>query len=193
MHIAVGSTNIVKVNAVKQAVAHIWPDVVVTGFETESGVSEQPMSDAETKLGSMNRAIQALNMLEQTHGGTLFGKEEMFLGVGLEGGVDETPEGLMNVVWCSVVDPQEHFYSSSGARFLLPPVIANPILAGEEMGPVMDTLVKDKDTKKKGGMIGIVTDGFFNRTDEYASIARMTIGLWYGRNWEHTLLAKHQR
>lgn len=184
MHIAVGSTNIVKINAVKIAVAHIWPDAVVTGFETESGVSEQPRSDLETKTGSMNRAIQALNILEQTGGVDLFGKDNLRLGVGLEGGVDETADGLVNVVWCSVVDPEENIFSSSGARFVLPETIAKEIRGGKEMGPVMDFLMDDVDTKKKQGMIGTVTRGFYNRTDEYASIARLTIGLWYGRNWE---------
>lgn len=184
MYIAVGSTNIVKINAVIAGVSHIWPEAQVEGFETESGVSEQPMTDEETKTGSINRAILALNMLEQVHQGTLFGKGELMLGVGLEGGVDMTPEGLMNVVWCSVVDQEERIYSTSGARFLLPASIANPIVAGGEMGPVMDQLIKGENVKKKQGMIGVVTDGFFSRTDEYASIARLTIGLWYGRNWE---------
>lgn len=187
MHIAVGSTNIVKINAVKQAVAHMWPDAVVTGFETESGVGEQPRTDVETKTGSMNRAIQALNFLEQTNQTSLFGKEDMCLGVGLEGGVDETPEGLASVVWCSVVDRNEAIFSSSGARFILSEVIAQEIRKGGEMGPVMDLLLDDTDTKRKQGMIGTVTAGFYNRTDEYASIARLTIGLWYGREWEKTL------
>src|SRR6185369_5033238 len=87
MHIAVGSTNIVKINAVKLAVAHMWPDAIVTGFDTESGVGEQPRTDVETKTGSINRAIQALNFLEQTSPNTLFETSEECLGIGLEGGV----------------------------------------------------------------------------------------------------------
>lgn len=187
MQIAVGSTNQVKVNAVIEAVRHTWPEAVVTGFETESGISEQPNTDEETKTGSINRAIQALSFLQQTHSGTLYGREESMLGVGLEGGVDETEDGLVNVVWCSVVDAGENIFSSSGARFVLPDIIARKIRAGEEMGPVMDELLGDKDTKKKQGMLGTVTKGFYNRTEEYASIARLTIGLWYGRNWADKL------
>lgn len=200
MQIAVGSTNQVKINAVIEATKLTWPNAIITGFETESGVSEQPGTDLETKLGSINRAIQALNFLQQTHGGTLFGKEELCLGVGLEGGVDETEEGLANVVWCSVVDAYENVYSSSGARFVLPDIIAKKIRAGGEMGPIMDKLLGDKDTKKKQGMLGVVTKGFYNRTEEYASIARLTIGLWYGRNWadqllihEHEVRQAHQK
>ncbi len=187
MQIAVGSTNIVKINAVKLAIAHMWPEAIVMGFETESGVGEQPRSDIDTKTGSINRAVQALNFLEQTIPNTLFAADEQFLGVGLEGGVDETDDGLASVVWCSVVDRKENIFSSSGARFVLSETIAREIRAGGEMGPVMDLLLDDKDTKRKQGMIGTVTRGFYNRTEEYASIARLTIGLWYGREWETAL------
>lgn len=192
MQIAVGSTNQVKINAVIEAIRHTWPEGVVTGFETESGVGEQPRTDLETKTGSINRAIQALNFLQQTQGSTLFGEKAHCLGVGLEGGVDETEDGLANVVWCSVVDTQENVFSSSGARFVLPEIIAKKIRAGGEMGPIMDKLLGDKDTKKKQGMLGVVTKGFYNRTEEYASIARLTIGLWYGRNWADQLLEREQ-
>lgn len=187
MQIAVGSTNIVKINAVIAGISHMWPDATVTGFDTVSGVSEQPQTDAETKEGSINRAALALNMLEQTRGETLFGSDELCLGIGLEGGVDPTSDGLMNVVWCSVVDLQENAYSSSGARFVLPEIIAKRIEDGEEMGPIMDTLVQDKDVKKKQGMIGVITNNFYTRTEEYASIVRLTVGLWYGREWEKKL------
>ncbi len=182
MFIAVGSTNQVKVNAVKSAVEHQWADAIVDGFETDSGVGAQPRTDHETYVGSRNRALFALQKMQEK-----YGNSAEILGVGLEGGVDETEDGLMNVVWCSVCDHKGNFHSSSGARFILDDEIASRILAGEEMGPIMDSLVKEKDTKKKGGMIGVVTRNFFNRTEEYASIARLTIGLWYGRAWRDSL------
>lgn len=187
MKLAVGSTNIVKINAAREGVEHLWPHVKVFGFNTESGVSNQPLTEEETKTGSINRAVLALNMLEQVGEATLFDTREICLGIGLEGGVDQTPEGLMNIVWCSVVDQHENIYSSCGARFLLPEIIAKRILHGEEMGPIMDSLVKDTDVKKKQGMIGVVTKGFFSRTQEYASIVRLTVGLWYGRTWADSL------
>ncbi len=185
MILAVGSTNMVKINAVKGAVSHMWPDAVIEGYETDSGVGPQPRSDHETYVGSRNRAYLALMETEKKLGNKKGG--DTVLGIGLEGGVDETEDGLLNVVWCSVVDQHGNFFSSSGARFILDDEVASRILAGEEMGPIMDSIVKDTDTKKKSGMIGIVTQNFFNRTDEYASIARLTIGLWYGRNWRNAL------
>lgn len=182
MNIAVGSTNQVKVNAVKSAVAHQWEDALVEGFETNSGVGDQPRTDHETYIGSINRAKSALEAMR-----IKYGDSAEILGVGLEGGVDESEDGLLNVVWCSVVDTKGQVFSSSGARFVLDDEIASRILGGEEMGPIMDSLINEKDTKKKGGMIGVVTKNFYNRTEEYASIARLTIGLWYGRAWRESL------
>ncbi len=183
MYIAVGSTNVVKINAVIQAVTHEWPDAVIQGFDTDTGVSAQPRSDHETFLGSRNRASSALAAMQASLGDAIPTDNSELLGVGLEGGVDETEDGMLNVVWCSVVDRDGRFFSSSGARFLLDDELASRILMGEEMGPIMDSLIQDKDVKKKQGMIGVVTQDFFSRTDEYASIARLTIGLWFGRNW----------
>ena len=53
----VASTNPVKVGAVQQALAACFPDraVEVEGCSVPSGVADQPMSDAETKRGAMNR------------------------------------------------------------------------------------------------------------------------------------------
>jgi inosine/xanthosine triphosphatase len=182
MYIAVGSTNQVKVNAVKLAISHQWEDATVEGYETVSGVGEQPRTDHETYIGSINRAKSAFEAMRLK-----YGNNAEILGVGLEGGVDESEDGLLNVVWCSVVDSDGKVYSSSGARFILDDEIASRILGGEEMGPIMDSLLNEKDTKKKGGMIGVVTKNFYNRTEEYASIARLTIGLWYGKDWRDSL------
>lgn len=184
MQIAVGSRNVVKINAVIQGVAHMWPDAVVWGFDTDSGVGVQPRSDAETRQGSLNRAKRALDELLEEESPK---KGETYIGIGLEGGVDHTLIGLMNVVWCSVIDTEGNSFSTSGARFVLPEIIASRILNGEEMGPIMDSLLKEKDTKMKQGMIGTISQGFYSRTDEYASIVRLTVGLWYGRNWQKDL------
>jgi len=51
MTILVGSTNIVKINAVINAASATWPDVTVRGLEAASGISAQPSSDEETRRG----------------------------------------------------------------------------------------------------------------------------------------------
>jgi len=33
-------------------------------------------------------------------------------------------------------------------------------------------------------MIGVVTNNFVDRTEEYSAIIKMALGLWYGRTWQ---------
>lgn len=190
MTIFVGSDNPVKINAVTNAVIYIWPEVQVEGLVVESGIAEQPMSDQETKLGAINRAQAVLAAGQKL---IKSGKIKPIdpnhvLGVGLEGGVYEAePNQLWSTVWVAVVDIVGNLHAANGAHFPIPPIIAEPILAGDEMGPVVSRLFKGKDVRRLNGAIGVVTKDFVNRTEEYSAIAKMAIGLWYGRDWEKDL------
>lgn len=204
MHIFVGSTNPVKVNAVVLAASETWPEVMVRSVNVQSGVALQPRSDEETRRGASNRAQAALqtglNLGERNH---LFfdqnlavseKNEERFLensqalGIGLEGGVFQHESGeLWSTVWVAVADSAGNITESNGARFKIPEMIAQPILDGGEMGPIMDSLLSANNTKQAGGAIGVITRNFVDRTEEYAGIAKMALGLWYGRGWEKDL------
>jgi inosine/xanthosine triphosphatase len=182
MKFIIASTNPVKINAVISAVAKQFPDATVKGLEVESGVSAQPMSDEETKLGSINRAsaVRAL-AIEQK----IITAQEEFLCIGLEGGVFhpayvDNKEELWSTVWATALDQDGKQYFSNGARFPLPDFLSKLLLAGEEMGPALGKREKDPDLRKKEGMIGLITNHFTNRTDEYESIVKIAIGLWYG-------------
>lgn len=181
MYFFVGSSNPVKLNAVRSAVEERWPDAEIVGYEVESGVNAQPMSDEETQTGALNRARAAL-----AAGRAAFPKvsEAECLGVGLEGGVTPWKNELWSTVWAAVMDSSGHSFTSNGARMKLPESIAQPILDGGEMGPVVAKLAGVADVRKKQGMIGIVTMNFVNRTSEYGAIAKLAIGLWFGREWE---------
>lgn len=181
MHFFVGSSNPVKLNAVRSAIAEEWPDAQVHGFEVESGVRSQPMTDEETQQGAINRAKAArLAGFKKFPDLAL----ESGVGIGLEGGVTPWNGELWSTVWAAVVDGSEEIFTSNGARMKVPASIAKPILEGGEMGPVVSKLVGVADVRKKQGMIGIVTQNFVNRTTEYGAIAKLAIGLWFGRDWE---------
>ncbi len=179
----VGSTNPIKIAAVQQALHEKFSDAVVKGFDVESGVSAQPMSDDETKRGAENRALRALEKGLQEKKGV-----SAMLGVGLEGGVFEAPDGMWSTVWVAVVDQDKNFYYANGARIKIDEVIANKIRLGEELGPLIQELTGITDVRQKEGMFGVVTQRFVNRTEEYAAIAKMAIGTWYGREWKQDLL-----
>jgi len=185
MNLFVGSTNPVKTNAVIVAASETWPDCTVLGFETKSGVSDQPVSDEETRTGAQNRARAALEHgLKAANVSTEEAQNEqspIHLGVGLEGGVVELADGMYSTVWVCVVDAQGIMTEANGARFKVPEKIANHIREGKEMGPIVAKLAGVEDVRSKQGMIGIITNGFVDRTEEYTGITKMALGLWYGR------------
>ena len=185
MHIYVGSTNPVKINSVINAASETWPEVQVQGFAVPSGIPEQPIGDDVTRQGAENRARAVLQK------GKAAGFTQDFLGVGLEGGVFDDADGVMwSTVWIVVADLVGDFYHANGARFQVPPLVAERIRQGEEMGPIIAQVVGEADIRQKQGMIGVITAGFIDRTEEYVGIVKMALGLWYGRKWQEKLLDK---
>lgn len=156
MNIAVGSTNPVKVKAVRTVIARVWPEAVVWPVDVYSGVREMPQSDDETITGARNRAITARELLGAD------------MGVGLEGGVHQDMRGLFLQGWVVAVDDHGREGVAAAARLPLPPMIARRILAGEELGPVMDDLLNEQNVKQKDGAVGVLTAGLVPRVDAFA-------------------------
>ena len=153
MKIAVGSTNPTKVAAVRRAAVKVWPAAEVVAVTVPSGVGEQPLSDDETIRGAVNRARNALAAVEGAQ-----------IGMGVEGGVQDTPHGLFVGGWAAVVDRDGSLGIGAGGRVLLPESIARRIRAGEELGPVMDDFSGRRNVKHGEGAIGIFTNGLIERT-----------------------------
>jgi len=184
MKFFVASKNPVKINAVIKAIKKEFPNSSVEGLEVDSAVSAQPMSDEETRQGALNRAknLRAL-LIEQS----IIKPKEEALCIGLEGGVfhpdfAKSKKELWSTVWAVVIDQNDQSYFSNGARFPSPQFLSDMILAGEEMGLALGRHLQDPDLRKKDGMIGFITNHLTNRTDEYESIVKIAIGLWYGRD-----------
>jgi len=156
MKIAVGSTNPVKVTAVRTTIARVWPEAELTAVSVPTGVSEMPMTDAETIAGARNRAISARDQI-----GADFG-------IGLEGGVHPNGVGLILHGWVVIVDENGNQGVGGAARLPLPQHIADRILAGEELGFIMDDILDDHNTKQKGGAVGALTNGLVQRGEAFA-------------------------
>jgi inosine/xanthosine triphosphatase len=183
MRIFVGSTNPVKINAAIGAASETWPDVAVEGIKVSTGVDEQPRSDEETKQGALNRAKAVLAEGLKQHS-DLTGD---VLGMGLEGGIVDDGKEMWTTVWAAVVDREGNLGLSAGSRFLVPEIIAAKIRAGGEMGPVIAQVLNESDLnkiKQSMGVIGVITEDFVDRTEEYQGVAKLALGVWYGRNWQ---------
>ena len=157
MIIAVGSQNPVKIGAVRQVTSRVWPSATVISAAVESGISPMPMSTGETLLGAENRARQALAQTAAD------------LAVGLEGGVDQEPAGFMLLGWVVIVDAKGRRGIGGTPRIPLPEKIAARVRAGEELGTVMDDLMKERNIKQKGGAVGALTAGLLLREDAFAA------------------------
>jgi inosine/xanthosine triphosphatase len=159
--IAVGSTNPVKIAAVRAVLGQVYPDAIFPGLAASSQVPEQPWGDEQTRWGALNRANHALRQMDAD------------LGVGLEGGLLETEVGLMTCAWCAIVDGQGQVGYGGGVHILLPPVVADMLQNHKELGPAMDALVNEEDTKRGRGAVGILTNGLSSRQTAYEQLVAM--------------------
>ncbi len=193
--VVVGSKNPVKVGAVEEAFRKYWPDCEVVGVDVASGVAAQPMSERETMNGARQRAYAALKSDAQAE-----------YGVGLEGGVTEfdptNPNWtglrggkgkLFECAWVCVVKnspiPNSQILKSEtneglggGLYFELPEKIAVRIKKGEELGPIMEELMKF-DVKRTKGAIGVFTKGELDRKGAYVQIVLQALIKFVSPEW----------
>jgi inosine/xanthosine triphosphatase len=92
---------------------------------------------------------------------------ETEFGVGLEGGVNEEAAGLMLLGWVVILNRDGTESVACTAKIPLPKMLAERILSGEELGPVMDEVLSETDTAKKGGASGALTAGLVMRQDKF--------------------------
>lgn len=155
MKILVGSQNPVKIEAVHQAFAQYFDTVEVIGREVDPQVLVQPVNE-DTFLGAKNRvlALQHLNALEKL-GADFF--------AGIEGGIIQLYSRWFGFGCMAIGDPQGRLGFGTSALFELPEPIVSELLAGKELGHVIDHLAGDHNTKQKGGAIGFLTHGVMDR------------------------------
>jgi inosine/xanthosine triphosphatase len=156
MKVAVGSTNPVKITAVQSTFEKIWPETDIKAASVLSGVSNMPMTDEECIRGARNRAEKILKQFDADYG------------VGLEGGVHPDPTGLLLVGWVVIVDRNGREGVGGSARLPLPEPIAEQILNGRELGPLMDEILGVENVKQKGGAVGALTAGLVPRSNTFA-------------------------
>ena len=160
MKIAVGSKNPAKV----QAVVGVYQEAEILSLSVASGVSEQPFSDEETVTGAVNRAKNCLK------------DSDADMGIGLEGGVVKMKQGLFVCNWGALATREGDVFIAGGARVPLPETVADRLLAGEELGPVMDDFTQKANIRKKEGAIGVFTNERITRADMFGNIMEMLAG-----------------
>ena len=156
--VAVGSTNPVKVAAVRAVLGRVAPIARIEARSVPSTVRDQPFVAAEPLRGALARAraVRAATGAE--------------LGIGIEGGVVEleSDQGMRTCAWAAVVDAAGRQGVGGSLAMPLPPTVARLIRdKGLELGVAMDRITGEYNTKHRQGAVGILTAGLVDRQAAY--------------------------
>jgi inosine/xanthosine triphosphatase len=170
--VAVGSTNPVKLAATRAVLSHVAPELRVEPTAVQSGVRDQPWGDDETIRGAVARARAARAALGAD------------LGVGIEGGVAELPDGsLRTCAWAAVADADGREGIGGSLAMPLPPAVARLLREGLELGDAIDRIAERRDTKRGVGAVGVLTAGLVDRQRAYEPLVAYALARWLGAEW----------
>jgi inosine/xanthosine triphosphatase len=174
--VVVTSRNPVKQGAVERAFRQVFPgfEIGIEVVSVASGVSEQPMSDEETRRGARNRVVA---------GREAFPSADYW--VGLEGGLEEIDGELLASAWMVVGGPDGVVHEARTPTLPLPPGIHALVRAGMELGEANDRVFGTHNSKQAQGAFGLLTNGRMTREDIYTqalelALVPFTHALWRG-------------
>jgi len=155
--IVVTSMNPVKLEATRRGFAKMFPgqkfDFIAAPCPSE--VPDQPNGDRETLRGAKNRIKNAKKI----------GPQAKFY-VGIEGGIKLKNKKTEVFAWI-VIESKGKQGKSRTATFEVPEKMNALLKKGEEVGTATDIIFGTKNSKQKGGAIGILTNEEIGRTEFY--------------------------
>lgn len=156
--IIVASKNPVKIQAAELGFQRLFPDTTFTceGISVPSGVPDQPMGDAETLQGAMNRASNAQQTVPDAD-----------FWVGIEGGIEKKGDEMEAFAWI-VVKSRDQLGKARTGTFFLPKRVVALINEGMELGDADDIVFGGNNSKQKNGAVGILTGDVIVRSTYYA-------------------------
>jgi inosine/xanthosine triphosphatase len=159
--IAVGSTNPLKIQSVKNAAGKVG--IKVIGCSAASKVRIQPLTEEETREGAVNRAKDSLSQIEAE------------LGIGLEAGVFFLNDQVYLCHWGALVDRNDRVFLTNGPIILLPSEYREKLLAGQSLEEIMHHSTGIENLGKKEGAIGIFTENRLNREQVLTDIVKVLL------------------
>jgi len=153
IRVAVGSTNKVKVDAVRNIFTQAFGLVEIVSVEPSNEIGKQPLEEG-TIQGSMQRAKSAIE------------KTRADFGVGIEAGLffNELLQKYLDIQYCSIVDSSGKVTVGHGPGFEYPPEVIKAVLAGGTVGDTMSRITEIESIGHKMGSIGYLSDGMIDRT-----------------------------
>ena len=159
MNIVVASHNPVKLEAARQAFSSRFPsaNLELIPIDVESGVSEQPDGDEETRRGARNRVEEASRAYPDAE-----------FWVGLEGGIATVDDQLMAFAWIAVRGRNGKIVDAKSVTLPLPPAVRELVASGLELGEANDQVFSTVNSKQRSGAYGLLTDGLYTREAIYS-------------------------
>ena len=159
MKVFVASKNPVKIACTQEGFSKYFSDVEVVGVPVDSGVPDQPFNE-DTFKGAENRALALKEKCEaEGIAGDFF--------VGIEGGLFEHYNRWFAIGIACVMDKNGKRGFGGSPHFQLPPKMMPTLLAGKELGVLMNEILEQENTQQKGGAIHFFTKGQIDRTQMY--------------------------
>ncbi len=173
--IIVASKNPVKLAAVREGFEKMFPAELfeVEGVSVPSGVSDQPLSDEETRRGAASRAAGAAGAAPAGD-----------FHVGIEGGVEDISENMEEApsgmemeafAWVVVRAADGRIGKARSASFFLPPRVVALINEGKELGEADDIVFGRVNSKQENGAVGLLTDNAIDRKSYYREAVIMAL------------------
>lgn len=155
--IVVASTNPVKIQSALAGFQRLFPGQVFEagGLPIASGVSHQPMTDAETLHGALNRAENARVQ-----------RPDADYWVGIEGGCGAMNGELAVFAWV-VVRSHNQIGKGRTGLFFLPEAVVALVRQGRELGEADDIVFNRNNSKQSNGAIGLLTGDVIDRGQYY--------------------------
>jgi non-canonical (house-cleaning) NTP pyrophosphatase len=208
--VRVGSTRPAKVDGVREAlhaIARVDPafaDVSLEPHDLTHLAPRQPMSIGEIIAGARTRA-HALRPTQQStehkstehqstehqstqhrsteHPRTVAPSHPLLFSVGVEGGLHDVGSGLWSLQsWAAVTDGERWGYGA-GPSVVLPTAIVERVLAGEELGDVIDRAAAEPVRGTRGAW-GVLTLDLIGRGEAFRLAALAAFAPFYNaRAW----------
>lgn len=151
--ISVGSTNKVKIDAVRNIFTQAFGLVEVVNVEPDRAVPDQPLEE-RTIQGAIQRAKSTLQ------------RTKADFGVGIEAGLfyNKILRKHLDIQYCAIIDSAGKMTIGHGPGFEYPPEVVKAVLEGGTVGDTMSKITEIERIGHKMGSVGYLSDGMIDRT-----------------------------
>lgn len=158
MKIVIASKNPVKINATLKGFKSVFNEegFEIEGVSVSSDVADQPMSEAETMTGALNRVNNAKLAIPVAD-----------YWVGIEGGVANLNNEMITFAWVYVLNEKGLLGKGRSASFFLPQKVVSLIKQGKELGDADDIVFGKSNSKQQNGAVGLLTKDNITRESLY--------------------------